>query len=489
MKRILLILGATLICFVLRAQSEGYTCRYWFDQNYAQALTTTFNTSTWEAQLDVGDLSDGVHTLHLQLMAENTVSVFGIENDSLFLAVDTSLMQWSAPQSYLFLKTGNVPSSELAYQYWFDQDYSGMESGSIGNGHLLFDVDELSFGLHSLHLLLKGSNYTATQSYLFLKTDVTSNDGNSMIYHCWFDQDFEHQQSNALGAGSFLLDATDLEEGIHEVHIILEGSELTTTLSYLFMKVASIQVDDIDMSHLVYHCWFDQDFEHQQTDSIGDGHILLDANSLEDGLHTVNVLLEGSQLTTTQSYMFMKMAVEDPNSELHYICWFDQDYENVQTGLLGSGIFELEAGDLPNGIHTVNIQLDNGTLTAPLCYMFYKQPLGGYGVARWDYWLNDEFENRNTTILPASLNSLEIITLLPVGHPELRSSCFQFHPNGDAPYINAKNQITFRVWDKAFPSYTSLIRIISGPSSAVTSFLSLSSLTLVQKSLKTSEMP
>jgi hypothetical protein len=143
----------------------------------------------------------------------------------------------------------------------------------------------------------------------------------------------------------------------------------------------------------------------------------------------------------------MKMPVEDPTTELQYICWFDQDYSNVQTSLVGSGLVELDVADLPNGIHTVNVQLDNGTRTAPQTYLFYKQPLGGYGIARWEYWINDNWDDRSTTIFPASVDTLDIVTLLPVGHPALRSSCFHFHPNGEEPYINAKNQISFRIWD------------------------------------------
>ena len=429
MKRYILIIGAILLGLAARAQSVTYTCRYWFDMNHAQTVTTTFGESGWEAELDVGSLAFGLHSLHLHVM-------------------DTS-MKWSAPQSYLFLKIDSAGQggTNYVYHYWFDQDYAHKQSGTLGNGHLLLDVDELSSGLHSLHLMLKGSTYSTAQSYLFLKTDPASQGGDSFVYHCWFDQDYEHQQSDNLGTGHLLLDVADLEEGMHTVHVMLEGTQLTTAESYLFMKAAQFATDTIDMSHLAYHCWFDQDFEHQQIDSLGNGHLLLDVNDLEDGLHTVHVMLQGSTLTATQSYMFMKMAVEDPSTEMQYICWFDQDYGSAQTGPLGDGLFELEVSELPNGIHTVNVQLSNGTRTAPQCYLFYKQPLGGYGIARWEYWLNDNIANRQITNISPTVDTLDIISLLNVGHPALRSSCFHFHPNGDAPYINAKNEISFRFWD------------------------------------------
>ena len=310
MKRIILIIGALLIGLTLQAQVATYTCRYWFDQNHAQAVTTTFGENGWEAELDVGQLSDGLHALHLHVLAADTVSVLNIEHDSLYHERDTVIMKWSAPQSYFFLKVNDTPSEAL-----------------------------------------------------------------------------------------------------------------------------------------VYHCWFDQDFEHRQSDVLGNGHLLLDVADLEDGIHTVNVMVEGSALTATQSYSFLKVAIEDPTAGMQYHCWFDQDYNTLQTGFLTNGAFQLDVSALPNGLHTVNVQIDNGTLTAPQAYLFYKIPLGGYGVARWEYWLNDDFDNRNITTISPSLDTLDIISLLPVGHPSIRSSCFHFHPNGEEPYINAKNLITFRFFD------------------------------------------
>ena len=428
MKRIILIIGALLLGLAARAQLVTYTCRYWFDENFAQATTTTFSASTWQAELDVGSLTEGLHALHLHVM-------------------DTS-MKWSAPQSYLFLKLAPPASlSDFTYYYWFDQDHASMQSCALGDGHLLLDVDDLSEGLHAIHVMLKGGEYSTSQTYLFLKADAWESGTPNYVYHCWFDDDFANQQTDVLGSGHLLLDVVGLEDGVHSVHVLVEGSTLTTTQSYLFMKVTPFAADSIDMTHLSYHCWFDEDFEHQQIDSLGDGHLLLDVNDLEDGLHTVHVMLQGSTLTATQSYMFMKMAVEDPSTELQYICWFDQDYGSAQTGPLGDGLFELEVSELPNGIHTVNVQLSNGTRTAPQCYLFYKQPLGGYGIARWEYWLNDDIANRQITNISPTVDTLDIISLLNVGHPALRSSCFHFHPNGDAPYINAKNEISFRFWD------------------------------------------
>ena len=202
-----------------------------------------------------------------------------------------------------------------------------------------------------------------------------------------------------------------------------------------------------------YTCryWFDQNHAEAVVTNFGvDGwEAELDVGALTDGLHSLHIhVMDTSMIwTAPQSFMFMRMPVEEQIANLYYHCWFDQDCENVQTGLVGNGIFELEVGDLSNGIHTVNVQLDNGAMTAPQSYLFYKQPLGGYGVARWEYWLNGDMQNKYVTNISPAVDTLDIISLLSVGHPELRSSCFHFHPNGDEPYINAKNEITFRFWD------------------------------------------
>jgi hypothetical protein len=287
MKRYILIIVAILLGYSLHAQSASYNCRYWFDQNHAQAATVAFSENNWQAELDVGSLSEGLHTMLLQIC-------------------DTSSV-WSIPKTYMFYK-------------------------------------------------------------------------------------IENQQ---------------------------------------------------DISNMVYRCWFDNDIVHRQTDYLGDGHLLLDVDALSEGIHTLNVMLGDN---APRSYMFMKVAVQDPMTEMQYRCWFDDDSSNIQTGSVGMGIFELEVGDLSNGVHTVHIQLDNGKSSVPQSYVFYKRQVGG-SIVKWEYWLNGDQSNKHTTNLSPFVDTLDIVTLLPVETWPIRSSCFHFHPNDDEPYLNAKNEIAFRFWD------------------------------------------
>ena len=82
MKRHIVLILCLLSALALKSQTVS--CRYWFDFNHGQAVTTTLGSSIWQAEMDVGPLPDGVHTLHFQ--TSDTVGA------------------WSAPQSFPFFK-------------------------------------------------------------------------------------------------------------------------------------------------------------------------------------------------------------------------------------------------------------------------------------------------------------------------------------------------------------------------------------------------
>ena len=447
MKRFVLIISAILLSFAARAQSVTYTCRYWFDQNDAQAVITTFNEGTWQAELDVGTLSNGLHTLHVQ-------------------AVDTSAA-WCPPLSYMFFKstTGeslldSVDMGNLTYHCWFDQDHAHQQTGALGSGGFLFDVDGLGKGLHSIHILLEGSDFTSSQSYMFFKLSdseplLDSVDMGNLTYHCWFDQDHAHQQTGNLANGSFLFDVSNLEEGPHSLNVMLEGSTLTASQSYMFVKIGQEEhlIEPIDMSHLVYHCWFDQDYENRVVDSVSNGAILLDLGNIADGMHTVHIMLEGEAVTSIESYMFVKMPQQNSliepidMSNLAYQCWFDQDYEHRVTAPISNGIMLLDVDNLSDGLHSVHILLEGEALTSTLTYLFFIKPeQQDFGIAKWQYLVNGDLSHLHTTEFSQLIDTLDIVTLLPVETWPVRSSCFHFHPNGDEPYLNAKNEVTFRFW-------------------------------------------
>ena len=222
MRRCFLILSCLLLCLALKSQSLR-TCRYWFDQNHEQAMTTTFDGNFFQMETDAGSLSAGLHTLCLMVK-------------------DTSGM-WCSPQSYLFYQTSaELPTNpnDVVCHFWFDQDFTHKQTMPFGTGQFLLNADNLEAGIHLLNILLEDEGLTTAEHYLFYQavTETPANPSDVTCYF-WFDQDFAHKQTKPFGTGQFLLNADDLEAGLHLLNVLLENDGLTTTEHYLFYQAVT----------------------------------------------------------------------------------------------------------------------------------------------------------------------------------------------------------------------------------------------------------
>ena len=336
---------------VARSQNAN-TYRCWFDQDFANEQIGALGNG--QLLLDASSLEAGLHTLYVMLEGE----------------------QLTTAENYMFYKApveNPTNLDNLTYHCWFDQDIEHKQTGTLGNGQLLLDADDLSAGLHTLYVMLEGEQLTTAENYMFYKAFVENPTNlDNLTYHCWFDQDIEHEQTGALDNGQLLLDADDLLAGLHTLYVMLEGDQLTTAENYMFYK-APVE-DPINMDALTYHCWFDQDIEHKQTGALDNGQLLLDADDLSAGLHTLYVMLKGEQLTTTENYMFYKAPIVDPinMNNLVFQYWFDEDFEQRHEVPFGTGQYLLDASALEDGSHVINIMLKGETLTAAESYSFEK---------------------------------------------------------------------------------------------------------------------
>ena len=211
MKRILIAIIGLMLCCGLKAQLP--TCQYWFDGNYDQHVNVALTAGSWDGQLDASGLVDGIHTLHLQL-------------------VDTTM---TFTRNFLFRKVSTIFPSELDYYFWYDNDIAHIQHGTLGNGPIPLDATALTTGLHTLHLMVKGDDYSNTRNYLFIKTEMADFMTN-LTYHCWFDEDLSSQQTGPLGNGYLMLDASGLEDGEHIIHVYFEGSCVAAPQSFIFQK-------------------------------------------------------------------------------------------------------------------------------------------------------------------------------------------------------------------------------------------------------------
>ena len=437
MRRCYLILVCLLLSVGLQAQNS-FLLQYWLDRDYSNRQSIAFGSNGLQAELDFAGLNEGLHTLDLQVQ-------------------DTG--GWSSPASFTFLKLSTaLQDGEVAnatYKCWVDRDSTDFVSGSLSNGTILLDFADLETGLHRLNVLVEqaGSpSYVNCFSFLKINDTLSSSGAGDLTYKCWFDNNFDSLQSGSVGNGVVLLETSWLETGIHTVNVIVESGGIASYInSYSFLKLDELFSQD-DITSATYKYWFDGDIASAQSGNVADGAVLLETAGLESGLHTIDVIVEVNGIHSfVSSYMFYKLddALSGGASgeALSYSYWFDEDFSQRRTGTLSNGNLILETDSLPAGIHYLNIQVDNSTPSALSRHLFYKEPLGGLGVCKYEYWLNDDFASRTTVEVNPPSADFEIVSLMPMDTVAFNPMSMYFDVNEGSPIVYGENDIHFRFWN------------------------------------------
>lgn len=207
---------------------------YWYDSDDGNRQTVIGLSGTYT--LDASSLSDGLHTLHYQVIGTDDVSY--------------------CTTSKLFLKmTGtdvisSVPLEGSMVKYWYDEDASNIQTISKLSGVYLLDVSSLSDGMHTLHALLVGGDGTvcSTFSDVFIKEKKSQTEedffpivaARNLVY--WFDDDDENKQTSNSLSGTYKVDVSSLSDGLHLIHYYVEGENglvygLTSTM---FLKSENV---------------------------------------------------------------------------------------------------------------------------------------------------------------------------------------------------------------------------------------------------------
>ena len=175
---------------------QGYEYCYWLDDRSDERHYGTSATSQWSLQLDVADLSETLHHLHVQ--------------------VKDTAGRWSSPRSTLFLRVPLV--KDIKARYWFDN--KAIIEATVTNGAQSIDVSGLSDGLHFFHYQVKGSGgaYSPVRTSLFLKSPVTAD----LTARYWFDDGKTTETTVTSGVQS--INVSGLSQGLHFFHYQIKGS-------------------------------------------------------------------------------------------------------------------------------------------------------------------------------------------------------------------------------------------------------------------------
>ena len=437
MRRCYLILVCLLLSVGLQAQNS-FLLQYWLDRDYSNRQSIAFGSNGLQAELDFADLNEGLHSLDLQVQ-------------------DTG--GWSSPASFTFLKLSTaLQDGEVAnatYKCWVDRDSTDFVSGSLSNGTILLDFADLETGLHRLNVLVEqaGSpSYVNCFSFLKINDTLSSSGAGELTYKCWFDNNFDSLQSGSVGNGVVLLETSWLETGIHTVNVIVERGGIASYInSYSFLKLDELFSQD-DITSATFKYWFDGDIASAQSGNVADGAVLLETAGLESGLHTIDVIVEINGIHSfVSSYMFYKLddalSAGASGEALSYSYWFDEDFSQRRTGTLSNGNLILETDSLPAGIHYLNIQVNNSTPSALSRHLFYKEPIGGLGVCKYEYWLNEDFSSRTAVEVNPPSADFELVSLMPMDTVAFNPMSMYFDENEGDPIVYAQNKIHFRFWN------------------------------------------
>ncbi len=399
---------------------------YWFDQQYDIRQTAVATSTGWQGQIDVSSLDVGLHTLYIHLR----------DNEG----------RCSPPRSAQFYRGID---SNMTYTCWFDQNYASRQTLPIADTNMQVDVNWLSDGLHTLNMQIGDGALAELHSYVFLKMPFEGS--SDRIYTCWFDRDYDSRVSGRFHNGTLLLNVGNLSDGPHTLNMQIAKGSTAELRSFIFFKMPFEGSSD-----LVYTCWFDRDYDSRVSGELTTGTLLLNTGNLTDGLHTLNMQTGSGVSAELRSYVFYKVPCNAALSDTSTLV-----YRYAIDGVLQPTLqvtpqnrmihMDLNVDNTGAGLHSLVgcLMTSDGTSMALHQAWFYTVPAGGEGISRYEYWINDDFDNRTVVDVTPFVDTLQVITLLQVDTMPINTNHFEFVPNGGTPIIRSRNNITFRFWNSA----------------------------------------
>lgn len=345
-------------------------------------------------------------------------------------------------------------TNTIDYRYWFDEESDAVTTGQFSGSdfHLDIPTDGLDDRLHYLHFQVcdTAGVWGAPITRQFQK--MTSNPDAPIFYHIWHSEDIDNTISGTYTGDTLHLDVSQLSEGPHHVYVqASQNGRYSAPIEKVFYVLPNMETMDY------LFCMMNIDGEPYRLERVPmSGGVIswvLDLDSLATGIHryTIMAITPTGAATSIKEGFFVR---DNMASQLaHQRCCYQVDGGEavIINGSLTNGQyhFDLDMSDISNGLHKLSYWLlsDNGTTTEVRTSLFIKIPLGGTGVKAYDYWLNEDFDNRHSTTLAKQQDPFKLISLLPVETVPLRSCNFKFAFKNDTPVTYARNEFHIRFLD------------------------------------------
>ncbi len=323
------------ICTNTVCQNRINSYEYWFDGNYSNRQLNGVSPGEMvmlQSSIPTTPVNEGLHVFNIRFRDDSS--------------------RYSTTLSQFFYKTGATVSSATtinAYQYWYDNDLSHGSLQNIGptNPFTLssgLSTSTLPDGLHLLNIRFRDINnqWSTTVSQFFYKTPSATGSGNNTLtaWQYWFDQQYNQATTISTGAASTLqistaINTATLTKGLHVFNFRSKDvrNQWSTTISQFVYIQPSASLAQQNRMHKIQY-WFDQDIHSATIENLPDQQVvqineMLNATSLLDGLHILNVGLEDTtgQWSSTVSQFFYKSGRTGITTNVitGYRYWYNQD--------------------------------------------------------------------------------------------------------------------------------------------------------------------
>lgn len=269
----------------------------------------------------------------------------------------------------------------------------------------------------------------------------------------WFDNN-EDFAAELYGNGTFDIDVSSLSNGLHAIHYMVSSANdvQSAPQTKLFMKIPQMQ----DSGSVICRCVIDgKPYHTEEVPAVG-GIInwSFDVSGLAQGVHSIQVQVElpSGEITALQHGMFIRTATSEELASMKCYYLIDNSDSYVEAGTYDGSLFhfDLDVSVLDNGLHQISYMLvgDNGVATKMCSALFTKIPVGGNGLTKYEYWLNDNGADKCVVEFKEHSIAYHLIELLPVESVPIRSSLFHFEVDEEhGPMVYAKNEFHIRFYD------------------------------------------
>ncbi|WP_347839461.1 T9SS type A sorting domain-containing protein [uncultured Draconibacterium sp.] len=346
---------------------------YWFGDDYANKETSTFPPTSLlnlDEMLDVSSLAKGLHIVSVRLQDESG--------------------RWNAPACFYFTnyaKENFVLHQITELEYWFDNDYSSVQTDPVAATSLLniddqIDVSGLANGVHVVSCRFRDESGEWSPAYSVLFTKYPGESAAELheitALEYWFDDDYSSVHTDPVANATVLsideqIDVSALSDGVHSVSSRYkdEAENWSPAYTTLFVKYLPDPIPDLREIVKVEY-WIDGDYSQVNTESVASTGLLvideqLDVSALNKGLHTLTYRFGDkaggwSSAITTFFSLYDNEVVNADNKIVAYRYWPDSYIALVREVQLASPVKSLELDDVidlngyPGGEHLISIQ-------------------------------------------------------------------------------------------------------------------------------------